>query len=203
MNLKEAYQYANYLDNLKDTALLYLSDKSFITTTTENHQRSKTNSEATDEVIETPKSSDVEFTPDEVVDFLTRIFDEKESLAKAIAIAKENAEINIDTAISLNKQKQNFVKALNFMANVKSSETQTRATDYKFNNDGDQVSYYYPVIKTTVIDYNRNSVRGLARKITKETNEVSSKIDSIEINTTLDFAPKYDITNTFEEAILI
>jgi hypothetical protein len=203
MNLKESYQYANYLDSLQSTAFSYLYDKDFVTTTKEIHQRSKVNVGDTDEEIEVPKSVDVDFTPNDVVNFLIKIFAEKELLAIAIAQAKSNTEINIDTAISLNKQKQNFVRVLNSMSSIKASEIQTRAADYKFNADGEQTSYYYPMVKISTIDYDRNYVRGLSRKITKETNDISSKIDSIEINTILEFTPKYDITNTFDEAILI
>ena len=43
MNLKESYRYANYLDSLLNTAYTYLRNKGFVTTTTENHLRSKAN----------------------------------------------------------------------------------------------------------------------------------------------------------------
>lgn len=55
MNLKESYRYANYLDTLLNTAYRYLQNKGFITTTKQNHLRSKANCEAVDEVIEVQK----------------------------------------------------------------------------------------------------------------------------------------------------
>ena len=43
MNLKESYRYANYLDSLLSTAYRYLQNKGFVTTTKQNHLRSKAN----------------------------------------------------------------------------------------------------------------------------------------------------------------
>lgn len=202
MNLKESYRYANYLDNLLSTAYSYLRNKGFITTTKQNHLRSKANSDAQDEVIDVQKPYDVEFTPNNVVDFVVKIIKEKEGLSNAIAVAKANTEINIDNAIAMNKKKQGFVSVLNGMADIKSTEKQKNGSDYKFNAEGNQVAYYYTVIETTGIDFDRNDIRALAKKYLKETDEISAKLDTIEINTVLDFEPKYDINSTFEELVL-
>ena len=123
MNLKESYRYANYLDGLLNTAYSYLRNKGFITTTKQNHLRSKANSDAQDEVIDVQKPYDVEFTPMNVVDFAVKVIDEKERLANAIAVAKANTEINIDNAIAMNKKKQGFVSVLNSMVGIKASES--------------------------------------------------------------------------------
>ena len=98
MNLKESYRYANYLDALLNTAYRYLQNKGFVTTTKQNHLRSKANSEATDEVIELQKPYDVDFTPNTVIDFVVKVITEKELLADAIVKAKAGTEINIDNA---------------------------------------------------------------------------------------------------------
>lgn len=202
MNLKESYRYANYLDNLLSTAYSYLSNKGFITTTKQNHLRSKANSDAQDEVIDVQKPYDVEFTPMNVVDFAVKVIDEKERLANAIAFAKANTEINIDNAIAMNKKKQGFVSVLNGMADIKATEKQKNGSDYKFNAEGNQVAYYYTIVETTGIDFDRNDIRALAKKYLKETDEISAKLDTIEINTILDFESKYDINSTFEELVL-
>lgn len=202
MNLKESYRYANYLDGLLSTAYTYLRNKGFVTTTKQNHLRSKANSDAQDEVIDVQKPYDVEFTPNNVVDFVVKIIKEKEGLSNAIAVAKANTEINIDNAIAMNKKKQGFVSVLNGMADIKATEKQKNGSDYKFNAEGNQVAYYYTVIETTGIDFDRNDIRALAKKYLKETDEISAKLDTIEINTVLDFEPKYDINSTFEELVL-
>lgn len=201
MNLKESYRYANYLDNLLNTAYRYLQNKGFVTTTKQNHLRSKANSEATDEVIEVPKPYDVDFTPNAVIDFAVSVITEKELLADAIAKAKADTEINIDNAVAMNKKKQNFVSVLNNLANIKANEKTITGRAYKFNVTGDQVPYSYDVIETTQIDFDRNDVRNLAKKYLKETDEISSKLDAIEINTMLEFVPKYDVNDIFEDLV--
>lgn len=202
MNLKESYRYANYLDNLLDTAYTYLRDRRFITTTKQEHLRSKANSEAENEIIEVQKPYDVDFTPNNIVDFVVKVIDEKEKLSTAIAKAKVETEINIDNAIAMNKKKQAFVSVLNGMANIKASERQTSGSDFKFNAEGNQVKYFYNITEITTIDYDRNSVRALTKKFLKETDEISAKLDAIEINTVLNFEPTFDINSTFEEVVL-
>lgn len=201
MNLKESYRYANYLDRLLNTAYTYLRNKGFITTATQNHLRSKANSEAEDETIEVQKPYDVEFTPMNVVDFAVKVLVEKEKLTEAIAIAKNSTEINIDNAVSMNKKKQGFVSVLNSMANIKASETQSTGKAYKFDANGEQKPYVYDVISTTQIDFDRNDIRNLVKKYLKETDDISAKLDTIEINTMLDFIPTYDVNDTFEDLV--
>ena len=202
MNLKESYRYANYLDVLLNTAYSYLRSKGFVTTTKQNHLRSKANADALDEVIDVPKQYDVDFTPNNLIDFVVSVLDEKTLLVNAIADAKSKTEINIDNAISMNKKKQEFVSVLNSLANIKPGERQKSGSDYKFNAEGNQVAYCYTVLETTSIDFDSNDVRALSKKYLKETDEISSKLDAIEINTILDFEPKFDVNSTFEEAVL-
>ena len=201
MNLKESYRYANYLDNLLSTAYSYLRNKGFITTTKQNHLRSKANSEAQDEVIDVQKPYDVEFTPNSILDFIVKVIDEKEGLSNAIAIAKANTEINIDNAIAMNKKKQGFVSVLNGMVGIKSTEKQTTGRDYKFDVNGEQKPYTYPVTEVTSISFDRDDVKGLIKKYNKDCDEVSAKLDEIEITTAVEFNPAFDINDTFEDLV--
>lgn len=202
MNLKESYRYANYLDTLLNTAYRYLQNKGFTTTTKQNHLRSKANSEASDEIVEVQKPYDVEFTPNDVIDFVVGVITEKELLANAIAKAKSGAEINIDNAVAMNKKKQAFVSVLSGIVNIKPSEKTTQGTDYKFNQqDGNQIRYYYNIEETTIIDFNRNDVKALIKKYSKECDDISAKLDTIEINTIVEHTQKYDISDTFEDLV--
>ncbi len=202
MNLKESYRYANYLDTLLNTAYRYLQNKGFTTTTKQNHLRSKANSEASDEIVEVQKPYDVEFTPNDVIDFVVGVITEKELLANAIAKSKSGAEINIDNAVAMNKKKQAFVSVLSGIVNIKPSEKTTQGTDYKFNQqDGNQIRYYYNIEETTIIDFNRNDVKALIKKYSKECDDISAKLDAIEINTIVEHTQKYDISDTFEDLV--
>lgn len=201
MNLKESYRYQNFLDNLLSTAYSYLRNNKYITTTKQDHLRSKANPDATDETMEIAKSIDVEFAPNDVINFVMDLLREKEKVSAAIVAAKATTEINIDNAVAMNIKKHEYINVLEMMANTKPSEITVRGTGYKFNAEGNQVSYYYDVTQTTTIDFDRNDVKGLIKKLNRECDEVSAKLDSIEINTVLNFDPIYDVNDKFEDII--
>lgn len=201
MNLKESYRYANYLDGLLSTAYTYLRNKGFVTTTVEEHLRSKSNPDVEDEIIEVQKPFDVEFLPNDVIDFVVKVIEEKEKLSESIAKAKNTTDINIDNAIAMNKKKQGFVSVLNGIADIKPSETKTTRKGYKFDINGEQKPYVYDVNRKTSIDFDRTDVRNLIKKYLKETDEISAKLDLIEITTQVDFVPKWDINEKFEELV--
>lgn len=201
MNLKESYRYQNFLDNLLSTAYSYLRNNKYITTTKQDHLRSKANPDATDETMEIAKSIDVEFAPNDVINFVMDLLREKEKVSAAIVAAKATTEINIDNAVSMNIKKHEYINVLEMMASTKPSEITVRGTGYKFNAEGNQVSYYYDVTQTTTIDFDRNDVKGLIKKLNRECDEVSAKLDSIEINTVLNFDPIYDVNDKFEDII--
>ena len=133
MNLKESYRYANYLDSLLNRAYMYLGNKGFVTTTKQNHLRSKANKEAEDEIMNVQKPFDVDFTPNNIIDFVVKVLTEKEALSNAIAAAKASTEINIDNAVAMNKKKQGFVYILNGIVNLKPTEKTVAGRAYKFD----------------------------------------------------------------------
>ena len=201
MNLKESYRYANYLDGLLSTAYTYLRNKGFVTTTVEEHLRKQSNPDVENETIEVQKPFDVEFKPNQVIDFVVRVLNEKNKLSDAIAEAKSTTEINIDNAISMNKKKQVFVSVLNGIADIKPSEIKTTSKSYKFDINGEQKPYVYDVNRKTSINFDRNDVRNLIKKYLKETDEISAKLDLIEITTQVDFTPTWDVNEKFEELV--
>ena len=201
MNLKESYRYANYLDGLLSTAYTYLRNKGFVTTVVEEHLRKQSNPDVENETIEVQKPFDVEFLPNDVIDFVVKVIEEKDKLSDAIAEAKSTTEINIDNAISMNKRKQTFVSVLNGIADIKPSEIKTTSKSYKFDINGEQKPYVYDVNRKTSIDFNRTDVRNLIKKYLKETDEISAKLDLIEITTIVDFEPTWDVNEKFEELV--
>ena len=201
MNLKESYRYANYLDGLLSTAYTYLRNKGFVTTIVEEHLRKQSNPDVENETIEVQKPFDVEFSPNDVIDFVVKVITEKEKLSDAIAKAKNTTDINIDNAISMNKKKQVFVSVLNGIADIKPSEIKTTSKSYKFDINGEQKPYVYDVNRKTSINFDRNDVRNLIKKYLKETDEISAKLDLIEITTQVDFTPTWDVNEKFEELV--
>ena len=202
MNLKESYRYANYLDGLLSTAYTYLRNKGFVTTTVEEHLRKQSNPDVKNETIEVQKPFDVEFKPNDVIDFVVKVIEEKEKLSESIAKAKNTTDVNIDNAIAINKKKQGFVSVLNGIADIKPSEKVINGTGYKFNQEGNQVKYFYNVKQITSIDFDRKNIRNLIKKYAKETDDISTKLDLIEVTTNVEYDPLFNINDNFEECIL-
>ena len=157
----------------------------------------------------------------------TFVYDEKNKLSDAIAEAKGTTEINIDNAIAMNKQKQGFVSVINgiteinidnaislnkrkqsivsvfqTLANRKPKEFQTTGRDYKFDVNGEQKPYNYNINRITSIDYDRTSVKNLIKKYRKECDEISAKLDEIEINTQVFHDCLFDINDSFEDLVV-
>lgn len=200
MILKDAYRYQKCLSTMIGQTETLLLNNSFVTSTTQKHNRKKANSEAEDEIIEVDKPI-TDFTAMDVINFIADAIKEKQKISDAIVAAKRNTEIDIDSSISLNKIKQEYIGYLRRLAAMDSSEKKTYGTDYKFDVDGKQTSYRYEVIETTTIDFDRNDVRGLAKKLQKECDNISSKLDLIELTTDVEFTPKWDVNDTLEEII--
>ena len=202
MILKEAFRYQNYLTSLFVQATSYLSREDFITTTTQNHNRSMVNPDAQDEKISVPKVFNVGYKPNDLIDFVVKLIDEKQKLSNAITEAKKSLDMDIDAAMSMNKTKQDFISVLRRMASIKSTESEKEGTSYKFNNDGDQVSYRYPVKEVKAIDYNRNTVKGLISKYKKETDQISTTRDRIDIMTEVDYTPLWEVDTPLEDILV-
>ena len=202
MILKEAFRYQNYLTSLFVQATGYLSREDFITTTIQKHNRTKVNPDAQDEDIVVPKVFTVDYKPNDLIDFVVKLIDEKQKLSNAITDTKKSLDMDIDAAMSMNKTKQDFISVLRRMASIKSSESDKEGTSYKFNNDGDQVSYRYPVKEVKTIDYDRNAVKGLISKYKKETDEISTERDRIDIMTEVDYTPVWEVDTPLEDILV-
>ena len=201
MILKEAFRYQNYLTSLFVQATSYLSREDFITTTTQKHNRTMVNPDAQDEDIIVPKVFNVDYKPNDLIDFVVKLIDEKQKLSNAITEVKKSLDMDIDAAMNMNKTKQDFISVLRRMAVIKPFESDKEGTSYKFNNDGDQVSYRYPVKEVKTIDYNRNTVKGLISKYKSETDLVSTERDRIDIMTDVDYTPVWEVDTPLDDIL--
>lgn len=206
MVLKEAFRAQNYLEGLISEGLNFLMRTDNVTTKKQEHMRKKVNVDAEDEVIKLPKVVEFEnesITPDVVIDFVMDVLDEKEKLTSAIAVAKTSAEIDIDASIALNKSRQHIASILHVMGNIKANEKQIIGRDFKFNVDGVQVPYQYNINEVTTIDFDRNKVKGLVKKLCRKSDEVSARLDELNVTVRVDYTPKYEIGDSFEDCLNI
>ena len=204
MVLKEAYRYQKFLSQMIQSAEYYLYKKDFVTTVEQYHERKKSNPDAENEIVqkENLTKSSVDFSVNDLLRFIPELLEEKENLSIAINKAKNTTEIDIDASLSMNKQKQEFIRVLNDMNSKKSCEKTITGKGYKFNVNNEQVPYIYDVVEKTTIDFDRNTVKALIKKYSKETDHVSTMLDRIVLTTQVDFDPKYDNNDTLEELLV-
>ena len=72
---------------------------------------------------------------------------------------------------------------------------------YCFNKEGNQVSYRYDIKYITTIDFDRNYAKSTSKALSSKMDEVSSDIDALKINTTVDFEPMFDPNESIEEIL--
>ena len=199
MNLRESFQYMNFLDGKLEEIEWKLRDTKNVVTIKETHMKSASNPNFQDE--DKTIEPDIEFEAVQLIDFMDVIMKEKTELSMAIHEAKNKAEVNLDHAISLNKAKQKQAIILKRLIDLKTKEEERRETAYMINNEGNQVPFYYPVKRVATINYDRNKVKARYKAIKKECDEMSTLIDKIQINTEVVFDPKWRLSDTLEDML--
>jgi hypothetical protein len=201
MNLKEAFRYQNKLTEWTNETNEYLTYDQNVTKKTQEHMRKKVNPNAIDEIIDTTKDRQCKYPVDSLVDFLVKILEIKQTLTNSIYTAKIKSGIDLDGAVCLNKKRQEVSSTLSRMSNIKPSDHITKGTDYKFNVAGDQTSYTYEIKEVTEIDFDRNKIRAIAKKLIKNSDEISAKLDKMMIDVEVDYIPVYDVNDTYEDVL--
>ena len=201
ISLKKSFELQNYLKALFDEALSILSRVDNITICTQEHMRNKVYSEAKDETVVKAKCCDYSFSTNELIAFACVVQSEMEKLAIAINNAKHSNGKDFDSMITINNRKRQLFQKFLDMSNVKSKENITKGCSVKFNEEGNQVSYYYDIKETIKIDFDRNKVKAIANKLRKEIAATSEAIDLMQLETTVDFESQFEIGDSLEDCI--
>lgn len=200
LSLKESFRYQKFLNGLMECACRSIRDREHSLTTTETHKKSAMNPDAKDEVIEV--ASEAEFIcNDDVIDFILWLIEEKERLSKAISESKAKSEFDIDASVETNKFRHCAEQAINEMLMYKPTTKKLKGTDYKFNAEGNQTPYYYDVEITTKEAYDKDKAKKILKELSKESNELSIKIDSGVINTMVDYEPMFDVSEPYDDVV--
>ena len=198
MILKESFRMQNHLNALSSEALYFMTNYENMMSIKEEHLKSKSNPKAEDETVEVKKMTDM--IPNMVIGLYTDVLKEKEKLSEAISSAKAKAEIDLDSALAINKAKQDAVSRLKSIAYLQASDTVTTGKDYLINSEGNQTPYYYNIRTVKTIDFDRDGLKGIIKRLQREANEVSTKIDLLNVTLEVDYEPKYDFDTSFEDA---
>lgn len=126
---------------------------------------------------------------------------ERERLFAAIHDAKAKLDIDFDAEASLNNNRHNITTVLRRMADIRSSEviSQNGGYGYRFNTDGNQVSYKCDVKRVTTINFDRNLVRKYAAELSKQSDEVSNQLDHALVNSEVEYEAPFDVNDTFAD----
>ena len=202
MNLKEAFRYQNKLKSLLEETELVLSSEANVTKVETTYLRSKVVPEAKDEtVLNTPDTEYFDQITD-IVKFLVFLIDEKEKLFAAIRKAKSTLPIDVDGEVSLNANRQKAAQYLMRMNNLRSAEQTTHngGLGFKFNAEGNQVSYRCDMKKVTTINFDRKVVQSKLKELNRKSDETSAQIDFCLVTSEVDYEPPFDVNSSFADA---
>lgn len=201
MNLKEAFRLQNKMQRLMDEAQDILGRSQNITKIEMTLLKKKVMPEAENETVVEAASTEYADKITEMADFLLYLLDEHESLAKAIRVAKNALPIDMDSEVGLNSKRQAIANVFRHMSNLKNSEVVVAngGTGYKFNAEGNQVSYRCDVKRVTTINYDRNKIRAHVVALSKKSDQVSAELDKYLVTTEVDYTAKFDVNDSFAD----
>lgn len=202
MNLKEAFRYQNKLQALMQEAEYVLGKDTNVTKVETTYLRSKVVSDAADEkVVQIPETEYSEKIT-EMVEFLLFILDEKEKLFEAIRKAKNAQAFDMDGEVSLNATRQKVAQVLKRMNDLRGSEQtiSNAGQGYKFNAEGNQVSYRCDLKRVTTINFDRKVVQRKLKELNRKSDETSAQIDVCLVTSVVDYEPPFDVNASFADA---
>ena len=203
MNLKEAFRYQNKLQRLMDEAEGILGRDRNVTKVENTALRHKVNPEAQDETtLELPDTEYAEQIT-EIAVFLMFLLQERERLSHAIRAAKQGMDMDFDGEVSLNAKRQEIAGIFRHMGEIRCSENlySGAGVGYKFNAEGNQVSYRCDLKKVTTINFDRNKVRSYASGLSRKADLVSAELDKRMVNTEVAYEAPFDVNDTFAEVL--
>lgn len=203
MNLKEAFRYQNKLQRLMDEAESVLNRDRNVTKVENTALRHKVNPDAENETtLEMPDTEYAEQITDIAI-FLMFLLGERERLSYAIRTAKQQMDMDFDGEVSLNAKRQEIAGIFRHMGEIRCSENlyPGAGIGYKFNAEGNQVSYRCDLKKVTTINFDRNKVRSFASFLNKKADQISAELDKRMVNTEVGYDAPFDVNDSFAEVL--
>ena len=201
MNLKEAFRFQNKLGTMMDEAQSILGRDANITKVENTYLRKKVFDGAENEtVVDTPPTEFADKIT-EMIGFLMHLMDQREKLSKAIHAAKNALPIDMDSEVGLNAKRQEIARVLKRMADVRNSEVVINGggNGYRFNQEGNQVSYRCDVKRVTTINFDRKVARNFAAEMNRKADAVSAELDRCMVNSEVAYEAPFDVNDSFAE----
>lgn len=208
LNIKEACRYQNFLDSVINTLSNYIRDTDNAIKITEIHLKSKNNSDAEDEILDKTTERQFDCSVVDIAYLINNLIGEKCKLSNAIEHAKrgivinvDNQEFTLDSALENAKRCRTLSGNIKVLTNLKSRGSKKSGSDYKFNVEGNQIRYVYDVEVVTTIDYDRNNIIKLYKKLVDKADKLSNKIELAMLQDVVDYEMIYDLHDSVEEIV--
>ena len=201
MNLKEAFRYQNKLQQLMDDAMGILFMEKNVTKVENTVLLHKVNPEAQNETtLEDPENEYAQHIT-EISALLMYLLEQREQLSRAIRAAKQTMEMDFDGEVSLNGKRQEIAAVFRDMADIRGCERVTPGggSAYKFNAEGNQVSFCCDVKRVTTINFDRNKIRSYVAGLNKRSDGISAELDKCLVISKVAYEPPFDVNDTFSE----
>lgn len=205
MNLKEAFRYQNKLQSFLDEAQSILDRDANITKVENTYLRRKVMAEVEDETVAAVPETEYYEQITDIARFLLHVLDEKETLSAAIRTAKDALDIDMDSEVSLNAARQSVARTFRHMNDLRCSEQTipNGGSGYRFNADGNQITYRCDVRRVTTINYDRKVIRAALTKLDRRADETSARIDLCLVTSDVAYTPPFDVNASFAEAFAL
>lgn len=203
MNMKDAFRFQNKLKALMCEATAILEDRRNIVKVKTTHLRSKVMSDTQDAVVEEAAPSEYAGHGNEVAAFLMSLLEEREKLCRAIHTAKNSLDLDMDSEVGLNRQRQDLAEVFRHMGHASQQRKDhcRRRLRLPIHGEGNQVSYRCDATQVTTIDFDRNKIRGMATALSKKADEISMSLDKCLVNTEVSYEPPFDMNDSFEDIL--
>ena len=202
MNLKEAFRYQNKIQAFMDEAQSILDRDANVTKVENTYLRHKVMAEAQDETVLIAPETEYYGQITDIARFLLFLLDEKAALFAAIRRAKDALDVDMDSEVSLNATRQSIARTFKRMNDLRASEQtiSNGGTGYRFNADGNQISYRCDVKRVTTINYDRKVIRAALSRLNRASDEMSAKLDLCLVTSKVDYQPPFDVNASFADA---
>ena len=203
MNLKEAFRYQNKLLSFMDEAQAILSRDANVTRVENTYLRSKVMPGAENETVLTAPETEYYEQITDLCRFLMFLLSEKEKLFSAIRLAKDALSVDMDSEVSLNASRQGLARVFKRMNDLRSNEQiiSNGGSGYRFNTDGNQVSYRCDVKRVTTINFDRKVVRAQLSELNRKSDAASAQLDLCLVTSMVDYTPPFDVNASFADAL--
>ena len=203
MNLKEAFRYQNKLQWLMTEAEEILRRDRNVVKVEQTALLHKVNPDAVDETTIEPADTVYADQITDIAVLLMFLLGERERLSRAIREAKKAMDMDFDGEVSLNTRRQELASIFRNMVQLRSSETVISGggVGYKFNAEGNQVSYRCDLKTVTTINFDRSKIRSYAAALSRKADEISADLDKRMVNTEVSYEPPFDVNDTFAEVL--